>query len=318
MEDPISVKPSLPAGLGLMALGPSSLKRARLAGFGLLFLLVLCPSTYNQTHLAGQEREDRSEGPTPGVRVQGAVVDHETGTLVAAAAVSLVTGPSGVRGRGTRITDDGGRFLFQDVPPGTYGLYVTSPGYRKMTDTLQVQPGEDLELLLPLSADPIPLEPIIVVAERAPISPKRDYEGRHRFGPGYLVTREEIERRQPRFITEVLHRIPGGMVVSTPPHGYTLLLRGQCLPGVWLDGVRLIGVTSIDQLLAPLDVEAVEVYHGFDLPVEFGVNSCGGVLIWTRMGEASSEEGTSGDGILGNLAKAVIIVLGVVFALSVG
>jgi outer membrane cobalamin receptor len=186
-----------------------------------------------------------------------------------------------------------------------------------MTDTLQVQPGEDLELLLPLSADPIPLEPIVVVAERAPISPKRDYERRHRYGPGYLVTREEIERRQPRFLTEVLHRIPGGMVVSTPPHGYTLLLRGLCRPDVWLDGVKLTGVTSIDQLLSPLDVEAVEVYHGFDLPVEFGVNPCGGVLIWTRMGEASSEPGVSGGGILGSMAKAVVIVLGLVFAFAV-
>ena len=77
------------------------------------------------------------------------------------------------------------------------------------------------------------------------------------------------------------------MVVSTPPHGYTLLLRGQCRPGIWLDGMKVSNVDSIDQLLSPHDVEAVEVYHGWELPVEFGVDPCGGVLIWTRMGTPS-------------------------------
>jgi hypothetical protein len=210
-------------------------------------------------------------------------VDHETGDPVWSAAVSLAPGSSGTRGKGTRVTGEAGRFLFRDVPPGTYRLYVTVQGYRKMTDTLQVPTDEDLELLLPLSVDPIRLEPIIVMAERRP-PPRRDYERRRLSRSVFLVTREEIEERRPRLLTELLNRVPGGIVVSTPPHGYTLLLRGQCRPGLWLDGVKLSGVSSIDQLLSPHDVEAIEVYHGFELPVEFGVDACGGILIWTLMG----------------------------------
>ena len=122
------------------------------------------------------------------------------------------------------------------------------------------------------------------------------------------MTREEIRERNPRFITELLHRMPGGMVVSTPPHGYTLLLRGQCRPGIWIDGVPLSGANSIDQLLSPHDVEAVEVYHGFELPVEFGVNSCGGILIWTRRGVAHAGSGETGWGILGSLARVAAII----------
>ena len=248
-----------------------------------LGLAALGPSPWGQRDLKGQERRDPSTEPRPGVTVQGTVVDHETGDPVRSAAVSLALGSSGTRGMGTRVTGEEGRFLFRDVRPGTYRLYVTVLGYQKMTDTLQVSIDENLELLLPLSVEPIRLEPIIVMAERVP-PPRRDYQRRRLSRSVFLVTREEIEERDPRLLTELLNRVPGGIVVSTPPYGYTLLLRGQCRPGIWVDGVKLLGVSSIDQLLSPMDVEAVEVYHGFELPVEFGVNPCGGVLIWTRMG----------------------------------
>jgi hypothetical protein len=70
---------------------------------------------------------------------------------------------------------------------------------------------------------------------------------------------------------------------------------------------------SIDQLMSPHDVEAVEVYHGFELPVEFGVNACGGVLIWTRRGNPDAGSGSdTGYGLLASLitvAAVVVIVL---------
>lgn len=205
------------------------------------------------------------------------------------------------------MTDDEGRFRFRGVPEGTYRLYVDAPGYRRMSDTVLVPAEGELELILPLSEDPIPLEPIIVTAARAhPV--RRGWENRRRAGSGFVVTREEIEERRPGLVTDLLNRMPGGIVVPTPPHGYTLLLRGQCRPGIWLDGVEVPSVASIDQFLSPHDVEAIEVYHGFELPVEFGVNACGGVLIWTRMGRP----GQGGDGsqrdLLGTLALAAGLV----------
>jgi hypothetical protein len=211
--------------------------------------------------------------------------------------VSLTPGPSGTQGQGTRVTGETGQFLFRDVPPGSYRLYVTIQGYRRMSDTLQVPAEGDLDLILPLSIDPIRLEPIIVTAERVPPY-RRGFEARRRTRAGFLVTREEIEERRPRYLTELLNRVPGGIVLSTPPHGYTLLLRGQCRPGIWLDGIKVPYVDSIDQLLSPHDVEAVEVFHGFELPVEFGVDACGGVLIWTRTGtptEPGTTVGSRGD-----------------------
>jgi len=34
-----------------------------------------------------------------------------------------------------------------------------------------------------------------------------------------------------------------------------------------------------------MDIEAVEIYHGVSLPVQFGSNSCGAIVVWTRRGE---------------------------------
>jgi hypothetical protein len=257
--------------------------------------------------LAAQETQASSAQSDSAVVVQGTVVDHETGDSIAGATVSLGTGPSGGRGRGTRVTDEGGHFSFQGVPAGTYRLFVTSPGYRQMVDTVQVSADGDVDLILPLSTEAIELEPIIVTARRSPAR-MRGYEGRRRSGVGFLVTREEIVERRPRLLTELLHRVPGGMVVSTPPHGYTLLLRGQCRPGIWIDGVPVSGANSIDQLLSPHDVEAVEVYHGFELPVEFGVNACGGVLIWTRRGNPEAGSAETGWGLVGSLVRVAAII----------
>ena len=267
------------------------------------------PGLRERRGLAGQERRDPSGEPEPVVQVGGKVVENESGEPVRGAAVSLGAGPSGTRGMGTRVTGDDGRFLFRGVPPGSYRLYVTVLGYRRMSDTLQVSPEEDLELILPLSRDPIRLEPIIVTAERR-VPPRRDYERRALSRSVFLVTREDIERAHTNELSDLLNAVPGSIVVSTPPYGYTLLLRGQCRPSVWLDGVKVPYVTSIDQFMSAHDVEAIEVYHGFELPVEFGVDPCGGILIWTRMGKA--DPSGEGDGhVLGRMVLAVgLAVLG--------
>jgi hypothetical protein len=218
------------------------------------------------------------------VTVMGQVVDHETGDPLSGAAVSLAAGPEGTRARGTRVTNADGRFQFKEVPPGAYILSVTLLGYESMRDTLQVPEGPDLNVVLPLSVDPVRLEPIVVEVER--LTPAmRDFERRRETLTGTFIDREEIERRYAVRLTDVLWRVPGGRVVGTPPYGSTLLLRGGCRPGIWVDRVRVPYAASLDQLVSPSDVEAIEVYHSLELPVEFGGHPCGGVLIWTRVGD---------------------------------
>jgi hypothetical protein len=245
------------------------------------------------------------------VTVGGRVVEYETGTPLEGVAISLAAGPGGTSGLGTRVTNAEGRFLFRDVPPGAYRLFVTVLGYRAMADTLHVPPSRDLDLVLPLSADPIRLEPIVVEAERPRLA-MRDFEDRRGIRSGTFISREEIEARHPIYLTDLLRRVPGGRIAAAPFLGSTLLLRGGCRPGIWIDGARISNVDGLDGLVSPNDVEAIEVYHTLELPVEFGSHPCGGVLIWTRVGTPGTGS-SSGIGFWRRLAIASgFLLLGII------
>ena len=219
--------------------------------------------------------------------VMGQVQEHETGLPLAGAAVSLASGPGGTEGIGTRVTNAEGEFYFKEVPPGSYRLLVTLLGYRTLEDTLQVQPGAELELTLPLSISPIELEPIVVVAEAREDPFLQDFQRRQRAFSGTFLEREDIEELHPLVFTDLMRRVPGARVIPAYPYGNTVRLRGNCRPVLWVDGVRLTTEMGMDQLLTPMDVEAVEVYHSSWFPVEFGSNSCGAIVVWTRRGEPS-------------------------------
>jgi len=189
------------------------------------------------------------------------------------------------RGIGTRVTGEGGGFLFREVPGGVYRVSVTLLGYKALRDTLRVVPGAELDLILPLSASPIPLEPIVVRAERRRPDPLAGFENRRRRLGGTFLNREEIENRDPLVFTDLLRMVPGARVVPVSPYGNGVLFRGTCRPDVYVDGVRLIPTEDLDGLLRPMDLEAVEVYTGSFLPAEFGPTPCGAIVAWTRRGE---------------------------------
>jgi hypothetical protein len=49
---------------------------------------------------------------------------------------------------------------------------------------------------------------------------------------------------------------------------------------------------GMDDILPVMDLEAVEVYHGVNVPVQFGSNSCGAIVVWTRRGEPGPPGGS--------------------------
>jgi protocatechuate 3,4-dioxygenase beta subunit len=81
---------------------------------------------------AGALDQDTLRSPVRLSVVFGTVVDHETEVPIENATVSLGAQPDGARGTGTRVTDEAGRFRFEEVMPGTYTLTVAGFGYRTM------------------------------------------------------------------------------------------------------------------------------------------------------------------------------------------
>jgi outer membrane cobalamin receptor len=180
---------------------------------------------------------------------------------------------------------------------------VTFLGYREVRDTLPVGPGADLDLSLSMSVSPIRLDPIVVVSDRKDLGIMGDFERRRRVRSGTFFDRDDIEARNPYRFSDLLRMVPGARVVSRGLSGNTVRLRGNCTPALWVDGVRLMTIEGMDDLLPTMDIEAVEVYHGVSLPVQFGSNPCGGILVWTRIGE----RGEGGGSFWKRLGIAVVL-----------
>jgi hypothetical protein len=56
--------------------------------------------------------------------------------------------------------------------------------------------------------------------------------------------------------------------------------------------MQLMTAEGMDHILPTIDLEAVEVYHASSLPVEFGSNPCGAIVVWTRRGEPGVGDGS--------------------------
>ncbi len=71
----------------------------------------------------------------------------------------------------------------------------------------------------------------------------------------------------------------------------TMFFRGKCNPSVVLDGVLLqpggtaSGGLSLDDLVNPFNIEALEVYPGPEgVPVQYSgyLSPCGAILVWSK------------------------------------
>jgi hypothetical protein len=82
-----------------------------------------------------------------------------------------------------------------------------------------------------------------------------------------------------------------------------------------VNGSRAIDTTAseigIDQILSPYEVEAVEVYRrAGEVPAQFGPESCGAIVIWTRQRPPGAMQRTSWKRLL----VAAGIVAGILLA----
>lgn len=244
--------------------------------------------------LYGQVSQEEPRSTVPST-VRGVVLEHESGTPLSDAAVTLIPRSERVGSPDSRESDLRGRFLFRDVPPDTYVLLVERPGFRDYRDTLVVVPDSEIRVVVELSPSPLPLEALVVVVSRSPAM--TGFEARRRRGRGTFITRDEIEAMNPTRVTELLRTVPGAQFARRRFGGLELRLRGGCRPTVWVNGARAISASSaeigVDQLLSPFEVEAVEVYRGAgSVPVQFGPETCGAVVVWTRQPSGQEEEGS--------------------------
>jgi hypothetical protein len=239
-----------------------------------------------------------SAGAAVSATLTGAVVDSNADAPLSGATVVL-------NGAVVGTTDARGVFEASDVPVrwGSNTLRIT---YRSLADAtfvdefLILEPDQTVAFrTINLDVPPVPLDPIDVTVEAAPVIPVKLQPFYERMAEtnGTFLTREAFEERDPRTIVDALRGVQGIRVSPPSVDGNGFVVRlsrapmagGACpSPIVFLDGAFVGGGSEyidIDALAAISDVEGIEIYNGAaQIPIELnrGGSACGVVGIWTR------------------------------------
>lgn len=220
--------------------------------------------------------------------VVGRVLGLQTGDPVVAADVRVVGAAARVQ------TDELGFFSLTDVRPGDYEIEVNHLSFEAITQPVSIVADRTVEMSVSMSADPIELAPIVVTALRDRRLERRGYYERRtrgdRTGQGQFLGAEAIDRRGAATTTSLLGDVAGVRVSCSGRNCVVGSSRGaDCRRmNVYLNGTLALresrgNAISLDELVRPSEIEAVEVYPGASsTPAEFLDGRCGAVVIWTR------------------------------------
>jgi hypothetical protein len=175
------------------------------------------------------------------------------------------------------------------------------PG-QALSAPIRIAPGDTLDVILRMNVEAVRLPALEVVSEaRKGFAPRlSEFHYRAERGWGRFIHREEIRRRQPVRLSDLITE----QGFTLEPIGRTSQLglisrRYQCAPLVYLDGTLTVpGADRGDELayheaaeavnmVHPYDVYGIEVYSGpATVPGQFsGSNArCGVIVIWTAGG----------------------------------
>jgi TonB family protein len=211
------------------------------------------------------------------------VVTDSAGTPIANVEVSIFGAP------GTR-TDDLGRFKIS-APVGLVSLTARRIGYQPATRQFQLNGGSQAkEVGIEMNALPSVLKPVVVRTSKV------DYTGRlagyykrlESQNSGYFISRDVIDRENPRTLSQLLTHVPAVNTKSMRAGGTGVRMRGrQCWPLVWLDGLQM-GAGEVDlDAFPPSTIQGIELYLGSTTaPMRYIANrdqsSCGTILLWSR------------------------------------
>ena len=242
----------------------------------LLCLFLLAPAM-----LAGQERDVPSA-------VFGRAIDQESRTGISGVRIAALDERG--RERGVALSDSIGLYRIT-LEPGTYLLRAQRIGYQNTeTRTFELDVHTHLETLLQMSVQPVSIEPLIIVGTRTMVGrlvPYYERLDRESLGRGRFITRAQIDSMAMPGITAHME-VYGVPMLSNRRGEKWPTGTGRCRMRVFIDDVPAEGFV-IDELVRPDNIEGVEIYRSaYEAPPRYSSrgNTCGIVLIWTRMDKA--------------------------------
>jgi hypothetical protein len=196
-------------------------------------------------------------------------------------------------------TGTDGRFELAGLPAGSIEVIVRRLGFAPAKIPLELGDGELRDIRVLLSPMVTQLDSVSVTAD-APAVEKAfgGFEMRKARGFGTFITREQIEKKNPRVTSELFRTVAGVKLLrenGTPTVVSTRLgALAYCPVRYFIDGASypLYG-QSIDTMIQVADIGAIEVYPGgATVPPQFGgrESACGVIAIWTRQGTKASKK----------------------------
>lgn len=222
-------------------------------------------------------------------------VRRQTTVLRGSAALSgVVHGPDGKPMPGARVlvwgtgleaaTNSDGRFALSGLPAGTFSVEARSIGFEPRLVAVDLSSRTPASVTIALKDRVHELSRVVVMGKASRIPP--DLEGfvkRSKSGMGHYITASDNALKNAFAISDALRMTPGVRVVPSGSFGHVILLRGSCVPSVYVDGNRMAdGYQTVDDI-PPQQVAGIEVYAGIsEAPVQYQTNGCGVILVWTK------------------------------------
>jgi hypothetical protein len=195
--------------------------------------------------------------------------------------------------RGAVYSDSVGVFRLVNIPAGKRELHFRRLGFAPKSMDAEITEGQTLAMAVILEASATVIDGMTVEELTRRRQILADFYDRSSRGFGHFFTREQIEKRNPMNLSDMMRMVPGARLIPLRGGGQATLRfsRAQlgnrdCPPQYWVDGVKTWNL-NIDDIV-PQDVEGIEVYSGAStVPPQYntkeGTTICGVVLIWTRI-----------------------------------
>jgi TonB family protein len=232
-----------------------------------------------------------ADGRAPSsVGVVTGMVSDSVGVGIAGANLSVL----GISGQ--TYSDEQGLFRLQGITPGNQRLVARRIGFRPETLTVAVPADASLDLRIRLQATALRIAPVVIATRGRYTGPLRGFYERRDRGNGHFFTAEDIEKRHPRVVSDLLRSLPGTRI--TPSGGQTVItFRGmRCTPLIWVDGAPASAGYLDPDIFSVTTLAGIEVYPGpATVPAELtwvrGKSNCGVIAVWTKVPEQRARTG---------------------------
>lgn len=254
----------------------------------------------------GLLKRDVFVAPVELVRIQ---VNADSLPADSGVTVTVRAGSGGIRGRvvagkgkpvrGARIrlsetgaeaeSNQNGYYALDSLPLGSFTFDVRALGYLPVSLALDVVATEDAQADFALETREAFLDTVRVLGTRLlEDQTYRDFLARQKSGFGSFFDEQEMIKRDPIYLTDMLRLVPGAIAVPGS-FGGSVLFRslgggGHCAPTVIVDGVRMAASEGgVLDFIPARDVRAMEVYtRASNIPLQYrGFENCGVVVITT-------------------------------------